>query len=151
MGHIRKRGTKWAFVIGIGYDEHGKRHQKWYSGYETRTAAKADMTRLENDQNKGCYVAPVTTTVTQHLESWLRSYAKQNVAEKTYERYECIITKHICPALGPKKLSKLQPTDIQSYYTQALEGGRLQDEDRAVLNYGAAASSRPQEGASASG
>lgn len=36
-GHVRKRGSKWCFVLDLGKDETtGKRQQKWFSGFATK-------------------------------------------------------------------------------------------------------------------
>lgn len=40
-GHVRKRGSKWVFVVDVGRDEKtGKRIRKWFSGYDTKKLQK---------------------------------------------------------------------------------------------------------------
>lgn len=40
MASVYRRGTKWAFVMDIGYDEEGKRKRKFISGFLTRREAE---------------------------------------------------------------------------------------------------------------
>lgn len=56
---------------------------------------------------------------------WLRDYAQHNVSARTYERYAGIVRNHLVPALGSIQLSKLRPQQIQAYYSEALESGRM--------------------------
>ncbi len=49
-GHVRRRGkSSWAVVIDIGYDELGKRRQKWHSVKGTKRDAEQELVRLLNE------------------------------------------------------------------------------------------------------
>jgi integrase len=63
--------------------------------------------------------------VAVYLEQWLETYARPQVATKTYTRYAEISRRHLIPALGRLKLTKLQPLHIEEYYAKALRDGRL--------------------------
>lgn len=124
-GHIRKRGERsWAVVLDLGRDPGGKRRQKWHSVRGTKKDAERELAKLVHALNTGDYVEPAKLTLAEYLEQWLDS-ARANVSGKTYERYEEIVRRHLAPALGSRTLSKLQPLQIQSYYSRALETGRL--------------------------
>lgn len=73
---------------------------------------------------QGTFVDTGKVTVEQFLRRWLDEYAQHNLKPRTLESYTCIIDKHVIPALGKVKLSKLQPLQIQRYYTEKMEGGR---------------------------
>jgi len=83
------------------------------------------VAHLLRSLDTGCYVDPARLTVTEYLKQWLDNYAKMNVAPKTFHRYQEIVKLHLVPALGAYRLNRLQPLHTQSYYTQALESGRL--------------------------
>lgn len=124
-GHIRRRGDRsWAIVIDTGQDAKGNRRQRWHSVKGTREDAENTLTRLLRSLQTGEYVEPSKLTVKFYRERWLADYAKPNTAGKTYERYAEIVEKHLVPALGHHKLTKLQPLHVQAFYTQALKSGR---------------------------
>jgi integrase len=124
-GHVRKRGTKWAFIIDLGRDEvTGERQQKWFSGFNTKKEAERALAEKINEVNKGTYIEPSDLTLSEYLRGWLQDYAKVNCAPRTYEGYEYIIRDHIIPSLGRITLDKLKPMHIQRYYSQRLQNGR---------------------------
>lgn len=124
-GHIRQRGEKsWSVVICVGKDDHGKPRYKWHTVHGGIRKAQEERNKLLNELATGTYVEPSPMSVQKYLESWLVSYAQIKVASKTFERYKEIVDKHLIPALGEIPLCKLQPLDIQQYYSTALASGR---------------------------
>ncbi|NLK53066.1 MAG: site-specific integrase [Syntrophomonadaceae bacterium] len=71
----------------------------------------------------GTYIKPDKTTLAEYLRKWLKTYAA-NKAPSTYNGYKRIVEAHIIPQLGRVQLSKLQPMQIQEYYTNRLREGR---------------------------
>jgi len=123
---IKRSPCSWSAVIELGRDPiTGKRRQKWYTVAGNKKDAQRELTRLLHSLDTGCYVDPTKLTVRDYLEKWLADYAKTNVGAKTFHRYQEIVRLHLVPALGAYPLNKLQPLNIQSYYTHALEAGRL--------------------------
>jgi integrase len=112
-------------VIDLGRDADGKRRQKWSTVHGGKRDAQRELTRLLNELNTGAYVEPSRLTLGEFLEKWLVDYARSNVTAKTFERYAQIIRKSIRPALGSIPLAKLQPLQVQGFYTAAQQGGRL--------------------------
>lgn len=124
-GHIRKRGKKsWAIVLDLGRDGSGKRRQKWHSVRGNKKDAEAKLTALLNSLNVGDYVEPSRMRFKEYLDKWLADYAKHNVSPKTYERYADIIRNNVTPALGGIQLSKLNPLQLQAFYSDMLTNGR---------------------------
>ena len=128
-GHTRsyelKEGRKqWAIVLFLGKASNGKRRYRWIRGFRTKRAADTEMRRVLRSMDDGTYVEPSKETVGAYLDRWLATYAKPNVAGKTYERYEQIIEKDIKPAIGSILLSKLSPVQIAEFYSYALTSGR---------------------------
>ncbi len=124
-GHIRSRGKNtWAIILDVGTSPEGKRKQRWVTVHGKKKDADKELARLLHELNTGNYVEPSKMTLKEYLERWLQDYAKPKVVGTTYERYEEIVRVHLTPALGHLLLSKLQPLDIQSYYSWALQNGR---------------------------
>ena len=120
----RSEGT-WGIVLYLGRDPvTGKKKQKWHSFQGNKKAAEKEMNRLIHEMLTGTYVAPANITVGEYLNRWLTDYASVKVSGKTLERYTGIIRDHLAPALGAIQLTKLQPLQIQSHYSRALESGR---------------------------
>ena len=59
------------------------------------------------------------------LNHWYQDDKKPNLRPNTQMSYERRIYQHIIPALGQIPLDKLTTGDIQQFYTQAKQGGRL--------------------------
>jgi len=124
-GHVRKRGSKWCFVLDVGTDpKTGKRKQKWFSGFNTKKEAERAMAAKIHELNQGIYVEPAKITLKDYLERWLTDYARINCAPRTYQGYEYIIREHLIPSLGKITLDKLKPYHIQNYYSEKLANGR---------------------------
>ena len=116
-GHIRQRSKgSWAIILDLGRDADGKRRQKWHTVRGTKKDAQRELAKLLHQLHTGEYIEPTQMTVVDYLKTWLRDYAKVNVAGKTYERYAEIIERHLIPALGHHALPKLQPLHIQGLF-----------------------------------
>lgn len=75
------------------------------------------------DAARGIYVNDENQTVAQYMERWLEDTAKGDLAPRTYHNYKLQIRRHISPAFGRIKLSKLTASQIQSLYAQKLRDG----------------------------
>ncbi|EJS59957.1 site-specific integrase [Bacillus cereus] len=127
-GHIRKRGNKYCIVIDIGADpETGKRRQKWFSGYKTKKEAEKDVAKKITELNEGTFIEPSKITLKDYLLEWLK-VKEMEVDKSTYGGYECIVLKHLIPALGKNNLNKLNVIQIQQFYrnlTEKLSNSRI--------------------------
>ena len=121
-GHIRRRGTKWAVVLDVGTDEHGKRRQKWHSGFERKRDAERALSDLLARQQRGEYVEPSRLTFGWFLENeWLPSI-RSSVREGTFESYSRNVRVHVVPQLGDVPLQQLAPARLNSFYADLLAG-----------------------------
>jgi hypothetical protein len=136
-GSIYKRASDGLWV-GTAYLPNGKRRPVYG---KTRGAVVQKKRDLETEIEQGL---PITSgrgiTLGQYLErQWLAVTLPQRVAagrlaETTLDSYRDNAEKHIIPALGGEKLSKLGPTRIRQWLTelQAKPSGRV----RRVLREG---------------
>lgn len=131
-GHVRKRGSKWAAVVYLGYDEHGKKRYKWHGGFSTKKEAEVALTKILQDLHSGAYVNPSQETLGSYLESWLDGKRSQ-VRAGTFRSYAWLMHKHIIPHIGNIPLSKLQPRHLQALYT-ALQDGEDAISNRSILH-----------------
>ncbi|WP_029423282.1 site-specific integrase [Alicyclobacillus macrosporangiidus] len=116
-GHVRKRGTKWAAVVYLGYDEHGKKRYKWHGGFNTKKEAQNFLAQTITELEKGEYVEPAKETVGSYLERWLE-IKRESLRHGTYRKYEWLIRRHILPNLGKIELAKLRPQHLERFYTE---------------------------------
>lgn len=115
-GHIRKRGTTWAVVVDIGRDEHGRRQQKWHSGFRTKREANDALTEILGQLSSGQYVSPSKLTVRQFLEDeWLPA-VKSSLRPLTFDSYEGNIRNHIVPRIGCAPLQGVTPPMLNALY-----------------------------------
>lgn len=124
-GHINKRGNKYSFVVDIGRDPvTKKRRQKRMSGFTSEKKARAAMTDMISELNKGLYVEPTNQTFEVHLNQWL-SHKKNRVSYGTFTFYDANVRNHIIPALGHIKMQDLRPVHIQDFYDSLLASDTL--------------------------
>lgn len=117
-GHIRKRGSTWAVVVDVGRDEHGRRHQKWHSGFRTKREAGEALTEILGQLSKSQYVAPSKLTVGRFLEGeWLPAI-RASLRPLTFESYAGNVRNHIVPRLGSVMLQQLTPPMLNSMYSE---------------------------------
>lgn len=59
----------------------------------------------------------------EYVTRWLEDSAKGDLAPRTYANYKLQIRRHIVPAVGRVKLSKLSPAHVQTLYAAKLRDG----------------------------
>ena len=79
--------------------------------------AEKRLGRMREDTDPEVY--DENMTVAAYLDKWLDS----SVRESTFDCYEVICRRHIIPALGRMKLSKLTPVQVQGFYRDKLDSG----------------------------
>ena len=112
-GRIRQRSkNSWELTIDLGRDADGKRIRKFENVKGTKREAQKRLRELLTSFDKGIPVSAEKITLGQWLEKWMNEYVVPNKRQKTIERYEGVIKKHIAPVLGKIGLSKITPADI---------------------------------------
>ena len=126
-GSIKRDGISWNVVFDLGKDPiTGKRKQKRKRGFKTKKEAEKYLNEQLNALDKGTYFEPSDIILSEYLDYWLENYAKPNTATKTFEGYSYIINQHLKPSLGNIRLSMLQPSHLQEYYSQKLTNGKIE-------------------------
>jgi integrase len=132
-GHIRKRGSKWAVVVDVGYDESGKRLQKWHSGFARRKDAERALTEVLGRLESGTYVAPAKLTVRGFLEDeWLPAI-RASLRPSTYESYKLNVARATY-SIGSVRLQQLTPAMLNRLYGELGRERKVGDEVRPPLS-----------------
>jgi integrase len=62
-------------------------------------------------------------TIAEYFDKWLKNSVRGSVRRSTFDCYEVICWRHIIPALGGMKLSRLTPVHVQEFYRGRLDSG----------------------------
>lgn len=124
-GQIIKKGDrKWLVRVFLGRDsQSGKKRyfNKQVTG--TKKDAQNYLTKVLSTIDEGVFVPPSKETFGDYLNDWLKNSARQKWSDRTYRDYTYYIDRHVRPSLGLKKLSSLQPLDVQELYTEMAAKG----------------------------
>ena len=112
-GSIQKRGrSTWRLVFDLERGLDGNRRQKVVSFRGSKRDAEKELVRLIGEMENGGFVESSKLLVKDYLEQWLVDHGALKVSAKTAERYAEICRRHLIPALGHHKLTKLQALHI---------------------------------------
>jgi integrase len=90
---------------------------------KTRREVGERLTKAKADRDQGLIFDEENMTVAEYLDKWLKSSVRGSVRRSTFDCYEVICRRHIVPALGGMKLSRLTPVHVQEFYRDKLDGG----------------------------
>ncbi len=121
-GSIYRRGEGWTVKIERPRRPDGRRQYR-YETVATRKEAERLRAKLVHDLDAGSYFEPSTMPFGSYLDYWLDQVG-DTLAATSAARCRSIIEQHLKPTLGHHPLARLTPLQLQSYYTQALKGGR---------------------------
>lgn len=66
-------------------------------------------------------------TVGTWISTWFDVYSKPNIRQSTARYYKMFIDYHVVPKLGEIKLNKLSTMDIQKFYNDLRDHGRIRE------------------------
>ena len=125
-GNIRQRTPgSWTIQWYLGIGPNGRKRYESKTVRGTKKEAQTELRRVVHEVEHGTYVESGKITVGDFLRHWLKDYASTAVAGTSYERYEGIVEQHLIPAFGHIPLHRLQPIQVQEYYTEAQKSGRV--------------------------
>lgn len=91
----------------------GDRARKYVYG-QTRETVHQKWLALQN-QARTTPVPATTPTLGQYLTRWLTEIVEPNLEPATHAYYETMVRLYIVPALGTKRLDRLQARDVQAW------------------------------------
>jgi integrase len=126
-GNIRQRAkNSWTITIELPKDEiTNKRKQKYYTVKGNKREAEKFLTEKLRELDTGLLIDTKKMKLGEYFDYWLKEYCYNNLTINTIEGYEQYIEKHIKPILGNIELEKLKPLQLQTFYSEKLEKGKL--------------------------
>jgi integrase len=132
QGHIHKRvrtdrhgkeAVRWYVVLDLGFREDGRRRQKWHGGFGTRREAEAVRAKLVTDLNRGAYVMPGRTTLSEWIRGTWLPMTEPRVKPSTFYSYKRNLELHVLPTLGNKLLQQLTALMLTALYGELAKDG----------------------------
>lgn len=117
-----KDGTvRYRLVVDIGQDENGKRQQITRT-FDKLKDARAELSRIRHETDKGVYVKPSDITVNQYLDDYFVG-ATRGRRESTQVSYRDAF-RPVRERLGKRKLQSVTKADIENLVDWMLTEGR---------------------------
>ena len=120
--HERSKG-RWEIRVELGTGPDGKRKRKIIQFRGNKTEANRKLRELLTSLDKGIPIGTQKITFGQWLSRWMAEYVVPKRRQRTIERYEGLIKKHIAPYVAHVELTKLSPSDIEALEAQLLANG----------------------------
>ncbi|MGM0899406.1 MAG: tyrosine-type recombinase/integrase [Bacillota bacterium] len=114
MAHIREKNGSWEYVISAGKDPvSGKYTKIRKSGFRTKTAAKNEARRIEEELKQGTYLKESTMTFGDFFRQWVAHYEKR--AKVSSVRARSIAAKRLLDEWEHHPISSITMNMYQSY------------------------------------
>ena len=123
-GSIKQRSPgSWQIRVFLGRDAQGKIIRR----NETVRGKKADAERrlreILTELDRGITPPQRCYKLAEWLDVWMTEVIIPNRRQKTADRYQSAISKHIVPHLGNVEIAKLAPRQVQALESQLLRDG----------------------------
>src|SRR5688572_24008131 len=99
----------------------GPRRKTLYG--KTRREVDEKLTKAKADRDGVLVFDADNMKLGEYLGRWLADSVRDTVRPTTFERYEQLVRRHICPVLGQLKLKNLTSTHVRGVYRQKLDVG----------------------------
>lgn len=124
-GCIIERNGSLRLKVSLGKNPQTGKYESYYETFHGNiTEARKRLRQVLTELDKGIFIKPGKVTVADYLKDWLKDYAYTNLAPRTAEGYDSIISRHLIPSLGMIPLMQLRPETIQRYISDKLSHGR---------------------------
>jgi integrase len=136
MGSMQKRGdTTWLLTVSSGFGINGKRtrHTKTVQAKDENQAKKL-LNRFEVEVESNSFANAGKISFEKFAVEWLDKYAKNNIADRTYQTYDEMIRLRISPAFGALRLEQIKPMHILDFYSNLQEDGIRKDGKKGGLS-----------------
>ena len=123
-GSLRQRSPgSWELTIDTGRDALGKRQRRFFTARGTKAQAQRKLRELLTSLDQGIALPAEKILLRDWLDQWMQEIIAPNRRQRTKERYQGIITRHIKPAIGHVQLTKLAPSHVQALESQLSANG----------------------------
>ena len=123
-GSIYQRASdgRWLGVALLGYDERGRPIRKTVSA-TTRSEVVRKLKQLRREIDEGQLVAGASVKLSDLFERWFEDVLHHQVAPSAARNYRTVITKHVLPTLGGRKVADLTVSDVDRLLSKKLQQG----------------------------
>ncbi len=126
----KRKDGRWEARYIVGRDpETGKQIRKSILG-KTQAEVRAKLKDALAGAEEIDVVKSGWYSVSGWMQTWYSLYAQPNVRETTARYYKRYIDHHVAPRLGDIQLNKLTSLDIQKFYKDLLENGRIREDTK---------------------
>lgn len=127
----KRKDGRWEARYIAGRDpETGKQIRKSILG-KTQAEVRTKLKEALAEATEIDVVKSGEYNVAGWVQAWYSLYAQPNVRETTARYYKGYIDHHVLPRLGDIPLNKLTSLDIQQFYKDLLENGRIREDTKA--------------------
>ena len=127
----KRKDGRWEARYIAGRDpETGKQIRKSILG-KTQAEVRTKLKEALAEATEIDVVKSGEYNVAGWVQAWYSLYAQPNVRETTARYYKGYIDHHVIPRLGDIPLNKLTSLDIQQFYKDLLENGRIREDTKA--------------------
>ena len=127
----KRKDGRWEARYIAGRDpETGKQIRKSILG-KTQAEVRTKLKEALAEATEIDVVKSGEYNVAGWIQAWYSLYAQPNVRETTARYYKGYIDHHVIPRLGDTPLNKLTSLDIQQFYKDLLENGRMREDTKA--------------------
>jgi integrase len=118
----QRKDGRWVAEVFVGYRPNGNPRQvQRYA--KTQREALAKLDELRREQAKGAPIDVKRHTVAEFLTRWLEHSVKPARRPSTCRNYEIYVRRHLIPALGRHRLTKLSPQHVQDMINAKVAAG----------------------------
>jgi integrase len=128
---VMKRGSTWSYVIRVKDPETGISKPKWVGGFATEAEAKAARDEGRVMARRGEYIDRNQVTVTEYLDDWIGSHARE-IKPRTLLDYRACIRLYVIPRIGHLPIQAVRPSTITKLYRDLLTSGGRDGQPLAV-------------------
>lgn len=120
--NVGRRGESWFFRVDLPPGPDGKRRQKRVGGFATEREARRALVQSKGDIDTGKLRYGARRTVAELAAEWLEA-VRPNRKASTFSNYGWLMRAYVVPRIGPARLDRLTPADIQKLYSDLRSSG----------------------------
>jgi len=135
-GYIQKRGKKsWLLVYDLERNINGKRNRKTKTiKVNTLREAEKALANFINEIEKGYVTDKASIKFKDFIEIWIRDYAQEHLAPKTFFEHKKRLDGRIIPVLGQLKLKEIDADVLRQYYNSLKQPNTRHDRRNGSLS-----------------
>jgi integrase len=128
---VRKRGSRWVFVVDLPRLEDGKRRQRWLS-FPDRDTALAEYHRRKAELSRGTHWEPSDEPLGGYLSRWVKGMESE-VRPSTAETYRKAVRKIVADEVADVPLAALNRQHVEGLKKRAVASERSSTSARYTL------------------